>query len=64
MSKDITDKKRLNRNSFALSHELRNSLATIIMGLSLFEQVVWIKMRNRKFRRMIMRQAGPFKAGG
>lgn len=59
VSKDITDKKKVEQEFFsALSHELRNSLATIIMGLSLFEQVSMDKDEEQKIRRMIMRQAG------
>ena len=48
------------RNEFlsALSHELRNPLATIIMGLSLFEQVSLDKGEEQKIRKMVMRQAG------
>ena len=51
---------RRQRNEFlsALSHELRNPLATIMMGLSLFEQVSMDKGEEQKIRKMIMRQAG------
>ena len=48
------------RNEFlsALSHELRNPLATIMMGLALFEQVYLDKEQEQKIRGMIARQAG------